>query len=281
MNDAQLSSRAPLFESKEKRDYGKDVDERVSNHYKAMRKNQSLDVARSLRHFYGTPIKKISIWAAFGLLNAFRDVSDPDLSLPNLHHLYQSALYARDHGFPKWMVITALIHDLGKIIYVRGQDNFGTTMTNQWAITGDTWVLGCALPPSLVFPEYNVYSPHFDASGYGIYKPHCGIRTLEFTYSHDVYLADLLRHPLNAPLHRLPPTAIDIIYLHSFYPFFDQDAYTHFMAPGDEDLKTLLQYFNQCDLYSKTNEVKVTLALLKETFGDLVKEYFPSEEIWI
>lgn len=267
--------------SQSKRNYGKDVDERVRNHYKAMRINQSLVVARSLRQLYGIPVKKISIWAAFGLLNGFRDVSDPDLSLPNLHHLYQSALYARDHGFPKWMVITALIHDLGKIIYVRGTDDFGTTMENQWAITGDTWVLGCALPSSLVFPEFNIYSPHFDFSTYGIYEPHCGIRNLEITYSHDVYLADLLRHPFNEPLHRLPPEAIDIIHFHSLYPFFDKDAYAHFMAPQDEELKTLLRYFNQCDLYSKTDGVKVTLGLLKETFGDLVKEYFPDEKIWI
>jgi inositol oxygenase len=43
------------------------------------------------------------------------DRSDPDLSLPNVDHLLQTAERARALGEPDWMVLTCLIHDIGKV----------------------------------------------------------------------------------------------------------------------------------------------------------------------
>lgn len=101
----------------EKRSYESQApDSAVRAHYKVMRAKQTHEFAKAMREKYGKPSLKMSLWDALAKLDDFKDLSDPDLSLPNLHHLYQAAAYARDHGFPDWMVVTALIHDLGKIL---------------------------------------------------------------------------------------------------------------------------------------------------------------------
>lgn len=58
-------------------------------------------------------------------------MSDPDVSLPNLVHLYQTAEGVREMGLPDWMQLTGLLHDLGKVIYKRGCDEDGTSSAKQ------------------------------------------------------------------------------------------------------------------------------------------------------
>lgn len=43
-------------------------------------------------------------------------------------HALQSAEAARKDGQPRWMILTALIHDLGKLLFFHGEP--------QWAVVG-------------------------------------------------------------------------------------------------------------------------------------------------
>jgi inositol oxygenase len=79
-------------------------------------------------HFF---THKISIYDAFKLLDNFIDVSDPDINLPNLHHLLQTAEAIRKDGHPDWLQLVGLIHDLGKLIYIKGCDQDGTSVKEQ------------------------------------------------------------------------------------------------------------------------------------------------------
>lgn len=259
-------------------------DSRVRRHYAAMRKNQTHAFATRARKVYGQPALKMTLWEALAKLNDFCDESDPDLSLPNLHHAYQAAAYARDHSFPDWMVVTALIHDLGKILYLKGNDKDGTTVKNQWAIVGDTWVTGCRLPASLVYPEYNRTNPDMQdplmSTPLGVYTKGQGMTTLTYAFNHDVYLADVLAHPLNHGHHSLPQDALDVIRLHSCYPFFDKGDYKELMGPGDDVLLENVRLFNRCDLYSKTDKLVATLDMIKEEFGDLIDAFFDGAPLW-
>jgi inositol oxygenase len=49
-------------------------------------------------------------------LNQFVDDSDPDTQLSQIDHLLQSAEALRKDNRPDWMILTGLIHDLGKIL---------------------------------------------------------------------------------------------------------------------------------------------------------------------
>lgn len=267
----------------QKRSY-EDANDHVKNHYRLMRTYQTHAFATRMREAYRKPAIKMTLWEAMEKLDDFKDLSDPDLSLPNIHHLYQAAAYARDHGFPPWMVIAALLHDLGKVIYLRGKDEEGTTVETQWAVVGDTWVTGCALPPCLVYPEFNSLNPDMADPGLsspqGIYSKGQGMLNLTYAFNHDVYMADILEAPVNRAHHSLPQEAIDVIRLHSCYPFFDKGAYKDLMGPGDDVLLENLQAFNQCDLYSKTDKVIATLDMIKEEFGPLLGMFFDGEALW-
>ena len=63
--------------------------------------------------------KNIKIWDALNALNDYIDVSDPDINLPNIYHLFQTAEAIRKDGHPDWFQLVGLIHDLGKILYFK------------------------------------------------------------------------------------------------------------------------------------------------------------------
>ena len=44
--------------------------------------------------------------------------SDPDTELSQIEHLLQSAEAIRRDGKPRWMQLTGLIHDLGKLLFL-------------------------------------------------------------------------------------------------------------------------------------------------------------------
>ena len=66
----------------------------------------------------------------------------------------------------------------------------GTLTGPQWALGGDTWVVGVPIPDDVVLPEFNKLNP--DAGKYegpcGMYKPGCGLKNLKFAYGHDEYM---------------------------------------------------------------------------------------------
>jgi inositol oxygenase len=59
---------------------------------------------------------KINIRAALEMLDKMTDESDPDTLASQMQHALQSAEAARNNGQPSWMILVALIHDLGKML---------------------------------------------------------------------------------------------------------------------------------------------------------------------
>ena len=94
----------------------------------------------------------------------FVDLSDPDTELSNHQHLWQTTEGIRKDGHPDWMQFVGLAHDLGKILHLRGgTDEEGTSMATQWGIVGDTYITGCAIPETVVFPEFNSEPSQFSS----------------------------------------------------------------------------------------------------------------------
>lgn len=65
---------------------------------------------------------RMNVRVALEKLNDLVDESDPDTSLPNIVHAFQTAERAREE-FPEqdWLHLTGLIHDLGKIMAFYGE----------------------------------------------------------------------------------------------------------------------------------------------------------------
>eukprot|EP01031_Cornospumella_fuschlensis_P045365 gene45365-55505_t len=173
----------------------------VENHYKQMRTNQTMAFAEKMakKYSFEQPRAYMTVKEAFEKLETYVDSSDPDVALPNLIHMLQTAEAIRKAGLPDWFQLVGLLHDMGKIMFLWGgaeDGQVGKAEGPQWALGGDTWVLGCRIPDCTVFPEFNSLNPDMSDPRYntdlGIYSPHCGFDNLTFAYGHDEYLYQML-----------------------------------------------------------------------------------------
>ena len=101
----------------------------------------------------------MSVWDAMAQLDSLVDESDPDLDLPQIHHALQTAEALRADGQPRWLVLTGLLHDLGKLLCLFGEP--------QWAVVGDTFPVGCAFDARVVHADLFAENPDRAVSEYG------------------------------------------------------------------------------------------------------------------
>jgi len=250
---------------------------RVVEHYRDMRTFQTVEFYKRMEEKYsfenGKFRRMMTIEEALEELENYVDASDPDLDLPNLLHLLQTAEGIRKAGHPDWLQLTGLLHDMGKIMFLwgtseDGQDGYSPN-GKQWALGGDTFVLGCQIPnEAVVFPEFNKCNPDMSDERYnskfGVYEPNCGIDNLMWAWGHDEYMYRMLV----ANGTTLPREGLDMIRFHSAYPWHDKGAYRHLMKEEDYEREKWVQLFNRFDLYTKDGE--------NELRGDkMVKELWP------
>lgn len=189
----------------------------------------------------------MTIWEAMEKLNTLIDESDPDTSLSQIEHLLQSAEAIRRDGKPRWMQLTGLIHDLGKLLFFYDAQG-------QWDVVGDTFPVGCAFSPKIIYPDTFVNNPDYGHSIYstqsGIYSPGCGMDNVMLSWGHDEYLYHIVKDQST-----LPKEALAMIRYHSFYPWHKEGAYMEFMDEHDYAMLDAVRAFNPYDLYSKSDEV--------------------------
>lgn len=225
------------------RDYSIDkndpLKERVRQTYRQMHLNQTVDFVKKQRtKWLQFNTFQATIRSALEKLNDLIDTSDPDIDLPNIVHAFQAAERARnDYPSLDWLHLTALIHDLGKIMAFYDEP--------QWAVVGDTYPVGCAWADSIVYRQ-DSFDGNPDAknfkynSKFGIYKPNCGIDNLLMSWGHDEYLYQVLKHN-NC---KLPEIAFKIIRFHSFYPWHNANDYQYLTDPRyDDETKKWVKIF--------------------------------------
>lgn len=257
-----------------------DVSVAVKEHYRKMRKNQTLDYVQQMHKKYLKFDKPMDLWEAMAHLNDLIDVSDPDLDLPNVQHLIQSAEAIRAEDRPDWMQLTGLIHDLGKIMFLWGSDEDGTSQAEQWGMVGDVFAVGCKLPDSCVYPEFNALNPDMDDERYntttGIYDAGCGIDSLDLAWGHDEYLYQVLHHHEG---NKLPEEAMVMIRYHSFYPWHSGGSYSELLNDKDQEYLKLIKDFNKYDLYTKSQKI-YDLEDVRGYYQPIAEKYLGSGPIY-
>lgn len=228
------------------------------------------------------------------------------MELPNKLHLLQTAEGIRKAGHEDWFQLVGLLHDvsfstkpidfslilgatlstntynwqMGKIMFLWGYDEDGqngsSSQAKQWALGGDTFVVGCSVPKdAVVFPQFNELNPDMNDSRYnsknGMYTPHCGLDQLCFAWGHDEYLYRMLR----ANGCTLPQAGLDMIRYHSAYPLHEKRAYRHLLRDGDEERIEWVRKFNQFDLYTKDedNDIRCNMESLMVYYRKLLNKY--------
>jgi len=207
--------------------------------------------------------KKMPVWDAFQFLNQLVDDSDPDTDLDQFQHLLQTSEAIRADGHPDWMVLTGLLHDMGKVLCLFGEP--------QWAVVGDTFPVGCAYSDKIVYPEFFKNNPDYDhpvyKTQYGVYEKGCGLRNVDMSWGHDEYVYQIMKD-------RIPEEGLYMLRYHSFYAWHREGQYDYLMDDHDRQMLKWVQLFNPYDLYSK-NPVPPNWNELRPYYEGLVKKYLP------
>jgi inositol oxygenase len=259
----------PNKKPEEFRDYRSEARASVKEFYRLNHTHQTRDFVLSKQdEFTHRGKARMGIWEAMEYLNTLVDDSDPDTDLTQIEHLLQTAEAIRRDGRPAWFILTGLIHDLGKILCLWGEP--------QWAVVGDTFPVGCAFSPKIVFHEFFDANPDSNVSEYqsrlGIYKEHCGLDKVDMSWGHDEYMYHVVKD-------YLPEEARYIIRYHSFYPAHKEGAYEYLMSEGDKTMFQWVRQFQPYDLYSKSKE-RPNPQELRPFYEQLIAEYFPPKISW-
>jgi inositol oxygenase len=241
------------------------------NLYKEMYKNQSLEFVKNKRNQYSKLNNNVmTIKQALSLLDTFIDPSDPDLDVPNSIHAYQTAERIRKkYHDNEELIVVGLIHDLGKVLFSFGE--------NCYSIVGDTYVLGCEFPKSIIYNDLLKLSPDYKKYNcIGVYEKNCGIENLYLSYGHDEYLYQVLKNNKN---HKISDKYLNVIRFHSFYPWHTGGDYREFMNDSDNIILEDVNNFNKFDLYSKEDNINITDEI-KSFYDNLLDKYFFGELNW-
>eukprot|EP01006_Ploeotia_vitrea_P050689 TRINITY_DN67486_c0_g1_i3.p1 TRINITY_DN67486_c0_g1~~TRINITY_DN67486_c0_g1_i3.p1 ORF type:complete len:302 (-),score=15.02 TRINITY_DN67486_c0_g1_i3:262-1131(-) len=217
---------------------------------------------------------RLMVWECLEMLEEIDDESDPDTTMAQIEHAYQTAealrrLYPDDEY--DWLHLTGLLHDLGKIVC---HPKFGSA--EQWNAVGDTYPMGCQFSPKVVHAEAfennpDSHNPEFNTK-FGIYQESCGLRNVTMAWGHDEYMYRILSRPDNR--HKLPDEALAIIRFHSFYAWHTSNEYDHLCDDHDHKMKKWVKAFQQCDLYSKS-EVPINREEVRKYYNGLIMKYLP------
>ena len=248
----------------EYRNYETPARDSVKEFYRLNHTYQTFDfVKQKQEHFLKFDKKEMPVWSAFDFLNQLVDDSDPDTDPDQFQHLLQTSEAIRRDGHPDWMVLTGLMHDMGKVLCLFGEP--------QWAVVGDTFPVGCAYSNKVVYPEFFKENADYNNPAYnttlGVYKEGCGLRNVHMSWGHDEYIYQMLKD-------YLPEPGLYMLRYHSFYAWHREGEYEYLLDDRDKEMLKWVNLFNPYDLYSKSPTVPVWQEL-KPYYESLVRKFLP------
>jgi inositol oxygenase len=246
------------------RNYETTVRDTVKEFYRLNHRYQTYDFVKEKKsNFLQFNKREMPVWEAFDFLNQLVDDSDPDTDLDQFQHLLQTSEAIRRDGHPDWMILTGLMHDMGKVLCLFGEP--------QWAVVGDTFPVGCAYSDKIVYPEFFKNNPDYSNPDYnsrfGVYEKGCGLRNVQMSWGHDEYIYQMLKD-------YIPEEGLYMLRFHSFYAWHREGEYDYLLDGHDREMLKWVKLFNPYDLYSKSPNPP-NLQQLKPFYEDLIKKYLP------
>ena len=113
------------------------------------------------------------------------------------------------------------------------------------------------------------------SSELGIYSKNCGLAMLKFAFGHDEYLYRVLKNAGST----IPEEGLQMIRLHSCYPFHKHDAYGKFLTSSDHKTLDWVRKFNKYDLYTKS-DTHSNIKNLWLYYTSLIDKYCPGKLNW-
>ena len=198
-----------------------------------------------------------------------------------LEHALQTAESARK-AYPDekydWLHVTALIHDLGKVMSVK-DDKLGFIGEPQWGTVGDIFPVGCKFSEKNVFYEHFKNNPDWTDSRYntkyGVYSEGIGLDNIYLSWSHDEYMYNICKNQS-----KLPFEALCMLRYHSFYPWHTGGDYMYLC--NEKDINVALKWtkiFNTFDLYSKSHDLP-KFEEVADYYKEKIQKYFPNPVRW-
>jgi inositol oxygenase len=266
MNEGTPSIAKPADEF---RNFAAEARDTVKEFYRLNHSHQTLDFVREKKATYLTrDRKRLTVWEALEYLDTLVDDSDPDVDFTQIEHALQTAESIRRANQPRWLIVTGLIHDLGKILCLYGEP--------QWAVVGDTFPVGCRFSNRCVYPEFFADNPDSThavySTKYGIYEPNCGLDNVHLSWGHDEYIYHVVKD-------KLPIEALYALRYHSFYPWHKENEYDYLANDQDRAMLKWVRAFNRYDLYSK-GDGRPDQKALRPYYEELVAEFFPDPLNW-
>jgi inositol oxygenase len=251
------------------RNFDAEARDTVKEFYRLNHANQTLAFVLDKKKTYLPLVRKqMTVWEALEFLDTLVDDSDPDVDFTQIEHALQTAESIRRSNQPRWLIVTGLIHDLGKILCLFGEP--------QWAVVGDTFPVGCRFSDACVYPEFFAHNPDSHhpvySTQYGIYEPNCGLDRVHLSWGHDEYVYHVVKD-------LLPIEALYALRYHSFYPWHKHGAYDYLATDQDREMLKWVRAFNRYDLYSK-GDGRPDVKALRPYYEDLVNEFFPQTLNW-
>ncbi len=246
------------------RNFEAEARDTVKQFYRLNHTHQTLEFVLAKKAQYLTLDRaRMHVWEALEFLDTIVDDSDPDVDFTQIEHALQTAEAVRRAGQPRWMIVTGLIHDLGKLLCHFGEP--------QWAVVGDTFPVGCQFSDRCVYPEYFDLNPDRTSAvlstRLGIYQEHAGLDTVHMSWGHDEYIYHVVKD-------HLPIEALYALRYHSFYPWHKEGAYDYLTNDQDREMLKWVRAFNRYDLYSK-GDGRPDVKALRPYYETLIAEYFP------
>ena len=246
------------------RNYETTVRDTVKEFYRLNHRYQTYDFVKEKKsNFLQFNKREMPVWEAFDFLNQLVDDSDPDTDLDQFQHLLQTSEAIRRDGHPDWMILTGLMHDMGKVLCLFGEP--------QWAVVGDTFPVGCAYSDKIVYREFFKNNPDYSNPDYnsrfGVYEKGCGLRNVQMSWGHDEYIYQMLKD-------YIPEEGLYMLRFHSFYAWHREGEYDYLLDGHDREMLKWVKLFNPYDLYSKSPNPP-NLQQLKPFYQDLIKKYLP------
>lgn len=246
------------------RNYETTVRDTVKEFYRLNHRYQTYDFVKEKKsNFLQFNKREMPVWEAFDFLNQLVDDSDPDTDLDQFQHLLQTSEAIRRDGHPDWMILTGLMHDMGKVLCLFGEP--------QWAVVGDTFPVGCAYSDKIVYPEFFKNNPDYSNPDYnsrfGVYEKGCGLRNVQMSWGHDEYIYQMLKD-------YIPEEGLYMLRFHSFYAWHREGEYDYLLDGHDREMLKWVKLFNPYDLYSKS-PTPPDIKELRPYYDELIKKYLP------